>query len=91
MSGENSEYKELPQLGNIRFPEDFINPEMNIVGDEHINKLIGHIKPGNTMISTGDALVMLNELGFVEVYKLVAECEVDLPEWASAQGTMYNL
>lgn len=74
----------LPDVHDIKYPNDFTNPEMAVIGDEGINRMLGEIEAISLEISTGDAFVTLTELGYVEVYKKIAECEVELPEWASA-------
>ena len=79
----------MKQLRDVEYPRDFVNPKMAVAGDATLNDLIRSLSlerckgAGNTIradyISTKDTLVMLNTSGFVEVYKLVAQCEVEVP------------
>ena len=72
---------DMKQLADIKYPDDFTNPECAVAGDETISKLINLLKMGNhEPISTADAMVILTPTGNVEVYKLVASCEVEIEE-----------
>lgn len=78
----------MKQLKDVEYPKDFRMTEGPVAGDEIINDLIESLslkrcvegKGGRyDFISTADTFVILTELGFVEVYKLVGECEVEVP------------
>ena len=66
----------LPKLKDIKYPDDFVSPEMTVASDETINRLMSELLAGHDTVGTGDALIMLVDTGYVEVYKKIAECEV---------------
>lgn len=78
----------MKQLHDVEYPNDFRMTEGPVAGDKVINDLIKSLslkrcikgKGGRyDFISAADTFVILTELGFVEVYKLVGECEVEVP------------
>lgn len=73
---------EPKQLKDIKYPEDFIAPEMKVLSDEDINGLI-QVLPDSTggVAGTGNVLVTLDSACHVEVYIMIAECEVQEVEW----------
>lgn len=71
----------MKELNEVKYPSGFINPKTAVLGDEGINKLIKMLKmEQGHFISTADTLVIMSGLGFVEVYRLVASCEVEV-DW----------
>lgn len=75
----------MKQLSDIKYPDDFENPSTAVAGDETINDMISRLGTDIdevgveqvSNISTADAMVILDTLGYVEVYKLVASCRVE--------------
>ena len=72
----------MPKLiKDIKFPKDFTSPPAVALSDAEVNALIDRVKQraadGNnsSTMGSGDTLVLMNELGYVEVYKFHSECE----------------
>jgi len=68
----------LKNLKDIKYPEDFINPECKIVTEADINNMVQKVTAIDPIISTGDKMVALvADLGYIEVWLKIAECEID--------------
>lgn len=68
----------LKQLKDIKYPKDFKCPKMSVMSEARINKLIQQ-SPEHEFLATGNILVSLASTGHVEVYIMIAECEVEVP------------
>ena len=71
----------MKKLNEVKFPKDFTKPETAVLRDRGINELIKLLKAEpDYFIASADTLVILTDLGYVEVYKLGASCEVEV-DW----------
>ena len=70
--------KDIKNIKDIKYPEDFTNPECKIVTEADINNMVQKVTAKDNAISTADKMVTLvADLGYVEVWLKIGECQVD--------------